>query len=313
MAKDLEKTLSDKIEDTIEGVLRFAVRFARTVAVILATPWKCDRILLEADRRDKRFVRPLTFLAIGGFVFSVTISVYPKGLLGLINIIWFSDEISAVILSRWQEALSVTGLLIAAFPVLLTVTSVAALAGQTFRSEKRRSEFLSLNCYLFGYQYFLFFSFFFFAILQGILGELVGVEVKEVLGFEKLTFNDTLFAVLVAALVVLFLSALLMPTVGLCLWGGADRALPCHLAESCGVPLDCALRLRGAGTVLIHGERARGVQACCRAKARRDQDPPPGRPGGEDSRRPIRRRQVGTLRAAHRDREYSHRPSHRTP
>ena len=39
MAKDLEKTLSDKIEDTIEGVLRFAVRFARTVAVILATPW----------------------------------------------------------------------------------------------------------------------------------------------------------------------------------------------------------------------------------------------------------------------------------
>ena len=173
---------------------------------------------MEADRRDKRFVRPLTFLAIGGFVFSVTISVYPKGLLGLINIIWFSDEISAVILSRWQEALSVTGLLIAAFPVLLTVTSVAALAGQTFRSEKRRSEFLSLNCYLFGYQYFLFFSFFFFAILQGILGELVGVEVKEVLGFEKLTFNDTLFAVLVAALVVLFLSALLMPTVGLCLW-----------------------------------------------------------------------------------------------
>lgn len=217
MEKDPSRTLSDKVEETIEGVLRFVVRFFRTVVVILFRPLACERILLGTVHRNKTFVRPLTFLAIGGFVFSLTISVYPKGFLGLINIIWFNEKINEVILNRWQEALSVTGLILAAFPVLLTVAASAGLAGRAL-SPKHRSEFVSLNSYLFGYQYFLLFSFFFVTIFEGVLRELFGVEVREVLGLQNINVNESVKQALYACLAVIFLSALLMPTIGLSRW-----------------------------------------------------------------------------------------------
>jgi hypothetical protein len=217
MEKDPSRTLSDKVEETIEGVLRFAVRFFRTLVIILFRPLACERILLGAMRSNRTLVRPLTFLAIGGFVFSLTISVYPKGFLGLINIIWYDEEINKVISERWQEALSVTGLIIAAFPVLLTVSACAGLVGRAL-SPGHRSQFLALNSYLFGYQYFLLFSFFFFTILQAVLSELFGVEVREVLGLQKIQVNELVKQALYVCLAAVFFSALLMPAVGLSRW-----------------------------------------------------------------------------------------------
>ena len=218
MASDQSKTLTDRVEETIDGALRFVIRFFRTVTVILFIPWASDRILLATNQNKKKYVRPLTFLAIGGFVFSVTISVYPKGFLGLINIVWYNEEIGETILSRWNEALSVTGLIIAAFPILLTVSAGAALAGLVFRSTWRRDEFFSLNCYFFGYQYFLLFSYFFSVIIGGILHELMGIEVKEVLGLNGIKANALVLYGVAACLIILFLSALATPTFGLCRW-----------------------------------------------------------------------------------------------
>jgi hypothetical protein len=218
MEKEQPKTLSDKIEETIEGVLRFGARFSRTAAVMLFRPLTCERTLLRAEHVEKRYVRPLSFLAIGGFVFSLTISVYPKGFLGLINIIWFGEEVGQTVLNRWQEAMSISGLLIAAFPVLFTVALGAHLAGLAIRSDLGRAEFFSLNCYLFGYQYFLLFSFFFFAILGSVVRELMGVEIREVLGIEKLEMSQRLSELVMVCLVGVFLSALVMPTVGLTRW-----------------------------------------------------------------------------------------------
>jgi hypothetical protein len=246
MVKESTKTLTDRIEETIEGILRFVIRFFRTVIVILFIPWASDRILLRADQSKKEYVRPLTFLAIGGFVFSVTISVYPKGFLGLIDIVWYNEQINETILQRWQEALSVTGLVIAAFPILLTVTTGAALAGLAFQSSWRREEFFSLNCYFFGYQYFLLFSYFFSVILSGILHELMGVEVKEVLGLDNVTVSPLVLHGVAACLIVVFLSALVMPTVGLCHWTARvlrRRSIGCKAAACGAVALYCLLML----------------------------------------------------------------------
>lgn len=218
MAQDPSKPLSDKIEETIEGALRFVVRFLRTVAVILFHPITCERILLYSRRHDRKFVRPMTFLAIGGFVFALTISVYPKGFLGLINIIWFDEEVSATLAKRWEEALSVSGLVLAAFPVLFTVAVGAGAARRLIASPRRRDEFTALNGYLFGYQSLLLFSGFFFAILQGAVHDLFGVEVKEVLGIENFSLPGFALNALYVGLALISLSALLMPAFGLTVW-----------------------------------------------------------------------------------------------
>lgn len=224
------KTLSDRIEETVEGLLRFALRLSRTIGVILFKPIVCDKLLLCTDDRPRRYVRPLTFLAIGGFIFSIIISVYPKGFLGLVNIFWFDDEVGETIFDRWQEAVSITGLLLAAFPALLTVSAGAALAGQVIRSPQRRSEFFSLSCYLFGYQCFLLFSFLFFPIIEKTLVAMMGIELKEVLGIERIEANEFAETTATTGLIALFLSALAMPSVGLSIWAGrALRARPVWL------------------------------------------------------------------------------------
>lgn len=218
MAKDPSRSLSDKVEETIEGAVRFVVRFLRTTCIILFRPLACERILLAPERGNRRFIRPMSFLAIGGFVFSLTLSVYPKGLLGMVNLIWFDEEVNQAILSRWQEAISVSGLLLAAFPVLISVALTAGLASRLIPDLRQRRQFVVLNGYLFGFQCFLLFSSFFLSLSVEIGKELFGVEVNEILGLEDVRIGEATRNIFYAGLIALFLSALLMPMIGLAHW-----------------------------------------------------------------------------------------------
>jgi hypothetical protein len=111
----------------------------------------------------------------------------------------------------------------------------------------RRHEFTALNSYLFGFQCFLLFSGFFFTILEGAVRELFGVEVKEVLGIENFDLGDTVRKALYAVLALVFLSALLMPMIGLSRW-----ALRVFRRRSIGLRIGtCAALVTYSITVLV--------------------------------------------------------------
>ncbi|MGR6429648.1 hypothetical protein ACU5AY_01885 [Rhizobium sp. PAMB 3174] len=216
MSEDPKKAISEKIEDTIEGVLRFTVRMLRTTWTIFRHPRKCAGILLAADKSKRDYALPLTYLVIGGFVFSLTISAYPFGLLNSLDLIWFYDEISSNLYERWNEALSISGLLTATFPVFLSVTFITSLASHGFAAGDERRQFKTLCYYAFGYQALLFFFVFFLFIAFDIVGTAIWgpyqpPDIDPQL-FENLT--DALLVVLF----VFFLSPLLMPAIMLTSW-----------------------------------------------------------------------------------------------
>lgn len=223
MSVDPSRSLSDKVEETIEGAVRFVVRFLRTTCVILFRPLTCERLLLAPERGNRRFVRPMSYLAIGGFVFALTLSVYPKGLLGMVNLIWFNEEVNRALLARWQEAISVSGLLLAAFPVLICTAVVTGLVSRLIPDLRRRQEFVALNAYLFGFQCLLLLSGFVIALTLDVGKALFGVEVREILRLEAVPLPETVANLLLLGPLAITLSALVMPTVGLWCWTG--RAL----------------------------------------------------------------------------------------
>lgn len=157
--EEKKTTLSEKIEDAFLGVLRFLRKYIYTHWIMLRHPLSGSDKLLKNINDPTVFSRPVTFLAIGGFIFTLIFSAFPYGGAELLNIIWFDSEISEKLHDRWSEALTITGLITAAFPVLIAVVSISTMYGYNIFPESKRSEFVSLNSYYFGL-----FSFFIFSL-----------------------------------------------------------------------------------------------------------------------------------------------------
>lgn len=165
------KHISETIEHAVEGLLRFAARFIRTFWILLRYPHQAER-LLEDDKTTLKFTRPYTFLAIGGFFFTLIFTAFPYGLTGLIDIIWFFDDIAKVLRDRWSEALTVSGLLLAGVPILFTVPVLSAIYGTMVLPVGYRPAFNKLAAFCFGYltlmAFLLFYVFIFFSVVEQI-------------------------------------------------------------------------------------------------------------------------------------------------
>lgn len=208
-------TISESIEQTVEGVLRFGLRFLRTTWVIFRHPLKVGELLLDADPTNKEYVLPLSYLTLGGFIFTLVISAYPFGLLNIVDLIWFDKEITSILHKRGSEALSVAGLITAAFPVFISVILLASLGSRIFEKE-RRVQFQTLNYYLFGYQTLLFFFMFFVFIASDLVSStLVGPYSTPTW---LSAFSDMIADVVLLALLVLFLSPVFTPIAALTHW-----------------------------------------------------------------------------------------------
>lgn len=235
MSDDQKLSISEKIEDAVEGVLRFFTRLFITTWTIFRHPLSCGPILLAADPTERRFVLPLTYLTLGGFIFTLVISVYPFGLLNILDTIWFDQDISKNLYERWSEALSITGLLTATFPVFLSVTLFAALVSRLFHAGELRAQFRTLTYYAFGYQTLLFFFMFFVFIGLDLIGSaIVGPyhppQINE-------SLSDFLTNAILIALVLIFLSPLLMPIIILTRWQVGNFRRSGSIANAFRIPL----------------------------------------------------------------------------
>ena len=216
MSDDQKLSISEKIEDAVEGILRFFTRLFVTTWTIFRHPLSCGSILLAADPTERRFVLPLTYLTLGGFIFALVISAYPFGLWNILDTIWFGEDISKNLYERWNEALSITGLLTAAFPVFLSVTLFAALVSRLFPAGELRDQFRTLTYYAFGYQTLLFFFMFFVfigldLISSAIIGPYHPPQINE-------SLSEFLTNALLIGVVLIFLSPMLMPIIILTRW-----------------------------------------------------------------------------------------------
>lgn len=154
---DVKKSLSFRIDETIEHFLLFVVRYFRTLFTIIKSPLSPEGILNNTESTPALFARPLSFLAIGAFAFSLLISVYPMGLMGMTDLIWFTDDIKEEIRHNWKQAISITSLVTVGMPVIFSVTGIASLSGFIFFTDARvRKKWFEANCYAFGFQSIMF-------------------------------------------------------------------------------------------------------------------------------------------------------------
>lgn len=148
----MDKSLSVKIDDTIEGLLLFFLRFLATHGHIALKPYRSNILVGSLQKDPPLYTRPLTFLAIGAFLFSLLIDVYPAGFSGLMDLMWFGDEFKVNVSERWKEALTLTTLITTGLPVILAVSLLAGASSRLlFKDEKSRSFWFAINCYSFGY------------------------------------------------------------------------------------------------------------------------------------------------------------------
>ncbi|WP_193181149.1 hypothetical protein [Nisaea sediminum] len=148
----MDKSLSVRIDDTIEGVLRFLLRFFVTYGRVAFLPARSGVLVSALSADPPLYTRPLTFLAIGAFLFSLLIDVYPAGFAGLIDLIWFSDELKVNFSKRWKEALTLTTLITTGLPVIVAVAGLAGASSRLlFKGEPERAGWFAISCYSFGY------------------------------------------------------------------------------------------------------------------------------------------------------------------
>ncbi len=150
---DKPKRISVRVDESVENFLGFIVRYFSTLFVIILHPLSPQKLLNQIDAEPPLYVRPLTFLAIGAFSFSLIINVFPKGLEGLIYIMWDADGVKSQIRDNWQQAFSLTTLLISGMPVIFSVVALSSLSGKfIFNDHPFQKKWFEINCYVFGFQ-----------------------------------------------------------------------------------------------------------------------------------------------------------------
>ena len=211
-----DKTISERIEGVVDGILRFLIRLVRTSWVILTRPFGWTTILEDADPAERKFILPLTYLVLGGFIYTLIISVYPTGFTNLLDILWFDEEIGQTLKARLKEATSITGLIAAAFPVFLTVTIFAGVAGLLIKDQEHRQTFRRINYYAFGFHCMALFSPLLVLMFLEIATTVIqGPYVEPTLNPEIL---DALSFVILAGVIGIVLVALVTPLVSLTVW-----------------------------------------------------------------------------------------------
>lgn len=210
------QSISERIEAAVHGLLSFFARFSRTTWTIFRYPLTGIQRVAVADPGSRTYVLPLSYLAIGGFAFTLVLSAYPFGLLNLIDLIWFDDEISRTMYDRFSEAFTISGLLVAAFPVLFCVTVCGEFGKKLLCRSEEEETFVRLNQYAFGYQVVVFFiPFVGFMFLDVVFTAINGPYVKS-------RFNEDLSSLMSWIFIIIFgiimVSGFLVPLASLSYW-----------------------------------------------------------------------------------------------
>ncbi|GEM_PF-4291772 len=172
MADTDKKSLSRQIETTIEGFFRFLVAYLRTSAAI-GFQWRrgLEKVICESERGSKDVVYPFTYLVIGGFLFSLVVAVYPDGFMAIFDLIWFDKEIVANFVKKFDQAFSLTTLLIGGFPTFLSVVALSRLSATLDEPQgERREKLTTAYRYVFGYQAAALFAWFAVFLLPPVAG-----------------------------------------------------------------------------------------------------------------------------------------------
>lgn len=157
-----KKGLSVKVDETIENFLQFLGRYAFTVSSIIRHPLSPEKLLNDYEQTPHAYVRPLTFLTIGAFCFSLLISVFPEGIRALPYILFETANVKGLIKDRWKDAFSVTTLFTTGLPTILTIVLLSRVSGKfLYKDPARRLKWFHLNCYVFGGQMISIFTIFF--------------------------------------------------------------------------------------------------------------------------------------------------------
>jgi|GEM_PF-915151 len=210
------ETISERIETAVHGLLSFSARFGRTTWTIFRHPLTGIQRVAVADPGSRTYVLPLSYLAIGGFAFALVLSAYPFGLLNLMDLIWFDEDISRTMYERFSEAFTISGLLTAAFPVFFCVTICGALAKKLLCGSEEENTFVRLNHYAFGYQAVVFFVPFVSLIFLDIVIAAINGPYVDALINEDLS-NIVAFTLSVF-LAMLMVSGFLVPLISLSYW-----------------------------------------------------------------------------------------------
>lgn len=150
--------ISQKIEGTVAGLVRFIGKLFRTHWLIFRHPIRFARIVSDGAILTDDVVAPYTYLTFGGFIFTVAISAVPSGATEAFNSgIWVFEDIVEAIQTRWGEAISLTTLLLASFPVLLTVCLLSNIYARALYPKEHRAAFMDLSAYAFGFAAFFYF------------------------------------------------------------------------------------------------------------------------------------------------------------
>lgn len=150
-------SLSSRVESLVLGVLRFLIRLFYTLWQMLRHPKKFVLEAVLSDEPAPQYIPPYTFLTLCGFVFTITMTGFPHGAWEFFNgSIWAADNISKHIQDKWQDSLTLTTLVLAAFPVLITVGLIAQIWSRFLWEENCRQRIAWASVYSFGFAGLLF-------------------------------------------------------------------------------------------------------------------------------------------------------------
>lgn len=176
--------ISQKIEAAVIGLVGFLAKYLKTHWFIFRHPASFGRHVIAREKPFEGYVAPYTYLTFGGFVFTISITAIPYGAWEAFNEgIWAFEGVVGELQQRWKEALSVSTLLLAAFPVLLTVSFLSSIYARTMYPHKFRQAIIDLSAYAFGFASFFYF-FFYIVSAFSFLVEYFGIDTSK---FEEST------------------------------------------------------------------------------------------------------------------------------
>lgn len=127
MANDDPRRASAKIEESLSALVAFVLRLSATYFLFWKKPHRALSLLIDDDQISPKFVPPLLFLVAGGFGFALIISQNPTGVTGMVDLIWYAEDIIKASLENASKLFSFTSLIITAFPVFLATVIVSWL------------------------------------------------------------------------------------------------------------------------------------------------------------------------------------------
>ena len=151
--------ISRKVEAAVRGLVVFLANYFKTHWLLFRHPISFSAKIIDNPEVSGDHIAPYTYLTFSGFIFTVAIAAIPYGAWEAFNEgLWAFEGIVDSLQQRWNEALSLSTLLLAAFPVLLTASVGSFVFARMFYPEDLRQPIRDISSYAFGFASFFYFQ-----------------------------------------------------------------------------------------------------------------------------------------------------------